>query len=251
MPNFDISLVSAQFWYDAFNIFLYCGAFAVAIGTIGSIKMGAIKERYSDERISANEAEAEVAKATAATANEHAKVLETDLVKARIDLEKEKTARLIIFKQLAPREITNEQTEKLAELIRGRVREVWVFALDDSETQMYAHSVMKALKRGGVRVHLMISPSSNFSAINVSGTSSIGLTIREVGSINKQEGEGYDLMNAFSLIGVFAGLVPGTTPLPGVNGVALFVGLKQPPFMQTPENIRGGTPPAFEELKGK
>jgi len=52
---FDVSLEAATFWYDSFNIILFVGAFAVAIATYGSIKMGAVKERFSDERISANE----------------------------------------------------------------------------------------------------------------------------------------------------------------------------------------------------
>jgi hypothetical protein len=52
---FDVSLPWANFWYDAFNAMLFLGAFAVAVGTYGSIKMGAVKDRFSDERTTALE----------------------------------------------------------------------------------------------------------------------------------------------------------------------------------------------------
>jgi hypothetical protein len=44
----DVSTEAANFWFDSLNIILFVGAFAVAIGTYGSIKMGAVKERFSD-----------------------------------------------------------------------------------------------------------------------------------------------------------------------------------------------------------
>jgi hypothetical protein len=53
---FDVTLASAAILFDIFNIVLIAGAVTVAIGTFGSIKMAAIKERFGDERISENEA---------------------------------------------------------------------------------------------------------------------------------------------------------------------------------------------------
>src|SRR5450432_3384325 len=67
---FDVSLPWANFWYDAFNVMLFVGAFAVAVGTYGSIKMGAVKEKFSDDRTTALETQTEQAKAELAKANE-------------------------------------------------------------------------------------------------------------------------------------------------------------------------------------
>src|SRR5215475_11884241 len=64
------SLESASLWFDIFNGTLIIGAILVAIGTWGTIKTAGIKERYSDERITANEAEAKRAVADSDAAKE-------------------------------------------------------------------------------------------------------------------------------------------------------------------------------------
>ena len=48
---------SAALWFNIFNGVLFTGALLVAVGTWGTIKTAGIKERASDERIAANEAE--------------------------------------------------------------------------------------------------------------------------------------------------------------------------------------------------
>jgi hypothetical protein len=82
---FDVSPDQASAWFDIFNIVLFIGAFAVAVGTYGSIKMGEIKERFSNERLSTNEHATAQAQTEAAHANERAAGLEKDaaLVKER------------------------------------------------------------------------------------------------------------------------------------------------------------------------
>jgi hypothetical protein len=94
---FDVTPESANFWFDAFNVLLFLGAFAVAVGTYGSIRMGTAKERFSDERISANEketaraiADSDIAKEGTARANERIAELNNETVKLRQQLEPRK-----------------------------------------------------------------------------------------------------------------------------------------------------------------
>lgn len=104
---FDVSLPWASFWYDAFNVMLVVGALIVAIGTYGTIKMGAVKERFSDERISANEMEtaranesASIAKEEAAKANNAAANANERAVKAALELAGFRAPRVLSKAQL-------------------------------------------------------------------------------------------------------------------------------------------------------
>jgi hypothetical protein len=63
---------SASLWFDIFNGVLFTGALLVTIGTWGTIKTAGIKERLSDERIAANEAETKRAIADSDSAKEGA-----------------------------------------------------------------------------------------------------------------------------------------------------------------------------------
>ncbi|MGJ5036617.1 hypothetical protein ACQR13_21125 [Bradyrhizobium sp. HKCCYLRH3059] len=94
---FDVTPESANFWFDAFNVLLFIGAFAVAVGTYGSIKMGSAKERFADERILANEketrraiADSDIAKEGTARANERIAELNNETAKLRQQLEPRK-----------------------------------------------------------------------------------------------------------------------------------------------------------------
>jgi hypothetical protein len=75
---------SAGLWFDIFSGVLLLGAFFVLLGTWGTIKTGAIKEKFSDERVEANEAEtkraiadSDIAKEGTAKANERIAELST------------------------------------------------------------------------------------------------------------------------------------------------------------------------------
>ncbi|MGU3475616.1 hypothetical protein [Methylobacterium sp. D48H] len=70
MPT--ISSPLANFLFDIANVVLSVGAAAVLLGTLGVVWMGSVKERYSDERIAANEAKAASANAEAERAREGA-----------------------------------------------------------------------------------------------------------------------------------------------------------------------------------
>jgi hypothetical protein len=109
---FDVSLPWANFWYDAFNVTLFVGAFAVAVGTYGSIKMGSIKERFSDERTTALETQSEQAKAALGAA-------QADIAKANAQIAeanaRTKEAELALARLNSPRKLTDEQMRKLVE----------------------------------------------------------------------------------------------------------------------------------------
>jgi hypothetical protein len=91
---FDVTPEAADFWFDASNALLFLGAFAVAVGTYGSIRMGAAKESFSNERIAANEketaraiADSDIAKEGTAKANERIAELNNETAKMRQQLE--------------------------------------------------------------------------------------------------------------------------------------------------------------------
>jgi hypothetical protein len=91
---------SAALWFNIFNAVLLAGALLVAIGTWGTIKTAGIKERYSDERIAANEAETKRAVADSDTAKEgtakaNQRIAELNTETARLSLEAE-SARVAI-----------------------------------------------------------------------------------------------------------------------------------------------------------
>ena len=86
MARVLMSVVSsslADFLFALSNVVLIAGAAAVLVGTIGSIKMGAVREQFANERISANEAATSAANARAAEANAHAAELELKVAEAR------------------------------------------------------------------------------------------------------------------------------------------------------------------------
>jgi hypothetical protein len=89
-PHMFDSAESASLWFDIFNGILFIGALLVTVGTWGTIKTAGIKERFSDERIAANEAEtkrsiaeSDIAKQGAAEANARAAEAQLALAKFR------------------------------------------------------------------------------------------------------------------------------------------------------------------------
>jgi hypothetical protein len=240
-------IVGAVFGFLALAATLFSSFVLYRVADKAQVELATKTQSLGVDVAAANEGAAK-ASAAAATANERAKELETNLVQARRELEKEKTARLVILRQIGPREMTNEQTEKFSRAVKGKVKEIWVFTLTDAESNLYAYSIMEALRRGGVVVHLMVPSLSEFK---IEGISGLNLTIYDHGGGDGRKGPGRDLLTAFGDSGVAAGLVPGKAQLPNVDGLALFVGLKQPAFLQAPENIRGGARSAFKAVQEK
>jgi hypothetical protein len=105
---FDVSLPWAIFWYDAFNVLLFAGAVAIAVGTYGSIKMGAVKERFFDERTTALETQTEQAKAELGKA-------QADIAQAKVQIAEANAraleAQAALEKFKAPRTLTTDQQQ--------------------------------------------------------------------------------------------------------------------------------------------
>jgi hypothetical protein len=132
---FDVTPHGADFWFDAFNVLLFVGAFAVAVGTYGSIKMGSAKERFSNERTSANEretaravADSDTAKAAATKAHERIAELSVEGEQLRKDTAEAKAtlgvAQADIAKaqaSIADAEARNKEAELKLEQLRKAV----------------------------------------------------------------------------------------------------------------------------------
>lgn len=145
-----ISLPNATFWYNFFNIL---GAFAVAVGTYGTIKMGAVKEHFADQRISTNEAEtaraiadSDIAKAQAAQANERA-------AEANKKAEEERLARLKLEVRLAPRSLTGAQQQAIVGRIKPFAPQQFEFVSyqEDQEVRGLVETLILILLMAGWR----------------------------------------------------------------------------------------------------
>jgi len=126
---FDVSPEGANFWFDISNAILLLGAVLVAVGTFGAIKLSGVKEKFSDERIAANEAEtkravaeSDAAKEGTARANERIAELSTQAELLRKDTaEANKVAaeaQLALEKFKAPRTLSDEQISRIKEKVK-------------------------------------------------------------------------------------------------------------------------------------
>lgn len=104
---FSLSSEAANFWFDVSNVVLLVGAALVVVGTYGVFKFGSIKEHFSDERISANEALTARANADMEIAKKETASLKLQAADAELQLAKLK----------APRALTGEQQKQLAGMI--------------------------------------------------------------------------------------------------------------------------------------
>lgn len=176
MPT--ISSPLASFLYDLANVVLSVGALAVLVGTIGAIWMGSVKERYSDERIAANEAQTATANAAAerakegaskaderaseankeaARANERAGNLEKEAAEARVEQERLRVRSLELqlqINRMGPRQLSQSQINSImssvkSETFRPMLR---VDYSDDAETIPYAEALANAFLGSGMNV---------------------------------------------------------------------------------------------------
>ena len=98
---FDVSLEGANLWFDISNVILLVGALLVALGTYGTIRFAGIKEKFSDERVSANEAETKRAIADSDIAKQGAAEANARAAEAKLALEQFKAPRLLTPQQQA------------------------------------------------------------------------------------------------------------------------------------------------------
>ena len=165
---FNVSLPVADAVFTWANIVLVVGAVLAFVGTAAVFWSTGIRERYADERIAANEAEAAKAKAETARA-----LLEQERLKA----------------QMAWRRIGPIQAQRIAEGLRGEQLEVWVtFVGNDPEATVYREDINSALAAAGVKTKF-------FSGYE----RAVGLSVK--GGKPEQRAR---LVNAFAAAGVAA-----------------------------------------------
>ncbi|MEI9925562.1 MAG: hypothetical protein WDN50_20830 [Bradyrhizobium sp.] len=152
---------SAALWFDIFNGVLLVGAFFVLAGTWGTIKTAAVKERFSDERIAANEAEtkrsvadSDAAKEGTAKANERIAELSTQSEQLRKDTAEAQRgaaeAQLDLAKFRAPRILSAEQLDKLVVAMRPFAGTPVTFGVfQDPESAAFLEQISTALLSAG------------------------------------------------------------------------------------------------------
>ena len=134
LSMFDISLPLANAIYTWANVLLVLGAISAFVGTAGVFWSGGVRERFSDERIAANEAETARAKAEAAKAQ-----LETERLKV----------------QLAWRRLSPIQHNVLVNALRGKLPEgIWIetVSADPEASELHA-DISRVFTEAGISVH--------------------------------------------------------------------------------------------------
>ncbi len=138
---FDLTLPQANFFYHVANVAIVVGAFLVLAGTLGANQMGYIKERFADERISANEVETARAKENAALANVEAARATERAAATNLELAR--------FKQ--PRVLDTVQQDRIRNKLKPFAGIPFDLSLQlDSETIGLMEQVGASLKAAGL-----------------------------------------------------------------------------------------------------
>jgi hypothetical protein len=118
--------------------------------TVVLIWAAGVRDRYADERISANELMTERAKADAAEARALTANIETENLKLQSTVEEERAARLQIEERITPRRLTSEQKIKLiSELESFRGQKIRVLSPHNTERNEYAIDFIQIFRRAG------------------------------------------------------------------------------------------------------
>ena len=126
-----ISASVADSIYKWASILLVTGAALTLISTLGAVWSGAIRERFTTERIAMNEAET-------SRANE-------ETAKAKLETERLKS-------QMAWRRVNIEQAKVLKEDLKGHHLEPWLTYLDkDPESTTFREDINDALAAAGIK----------------------------------------------------------------------------------------------------
>ena len=128
---FSISAQVADAIYTWSNMLLVLGATLALVGTAGVFWSGGVREKFADERISANEAETAKAKA------ETAKAL----------LEQERLKSLMAWRRVSP-----TQAQQFSSILKGKQLELWLaWVGDDPEATVLRGDLDAALTVAGVK----------------------------------------------------------------------------------------------------
>ncbi|CAB3782009.1 hypothetical protein [Paraburkholderia fynbosensis] len=168
MSMFDLSQSAADALFKWSNVVAIVGAVLAAIGAYGSFWTGNIRDRYSDERISKNEADTASARKTAAVANESAAKASENVAKAnertellrqsnlevQRQLEKERLERLRLEASIAPRRLSEQQRWSLVSSLQSAPQPLaaQITLLGDEEAGGYEKAIWGTLNAAKVQV---------------------------------------------------------------------------------------------------
>ena len=205
---FHLSLEAANNLFGWSNAALILGAALVFFGTLGAIWTGAERDRYSNERIAANEAQTALANADAAAAQMRAKELE-------VRLESEQIERLKLERQVHPRSLSEAQRAILTAGIRAagwkNAEIIWHGV---GEAEIYARDLATAFNEAGAKVSV--------HTLGPFIPKAWGLSV-----IETSNGDSKRLQALLEAAGVTSGLVPTNETIGVKDHPTLFVGTRE------------------------
>lgn len=148
MPIISLSFADALFkWASILTISL--GFFSAIFASV-SYWASSVREQYAEKRISDNELLTARANTDAAEARQKTALIESDNLRLQAKLEEERTARLLLEKQITPRRLSSankkELFEKLKQFAGQRVR---VIAPQSDESTEYALDFVEVFEKAG------------------------------------------------------------------------------------------------------
>jgi hypothetical protein len=185
---FELSSTSANFWFDMSNLALALGAALALAGTIGVIKIGAIREQFSDERISANELKAAQANERAASAelraaeaHNNAAMLEAQLLRERRLTANERWRLERLERAVLPRNIAPEVRESLVFALRGKAKSLCMLVIAESEAVIFAQHLAALFNEAGIATQIsLLSKDSKQEGVAMWTVDSVGSEIARV-----------------------------------------------------------------------
>lgn len=147
---FNVSLPLADAIFSWANICLVVGGVLTVGATVVLVWVTGVRERYADERISANELLTARAKSDAAEARALTASIESENLKLKSRVEEERTARLQIEERISPRRLKSEQKSKLiSDLEPFRGQKIRVLSPHNTEGNEYAIDFIDVFRRSG------------------------------------------------------------------------------------------------------
>ena len=214
------SYETASSIYDKANIVLLVGLVIGIIATFLIVWMGNVKEEYLNIDVAATNVVAEKAKADAANAyvqaadaNERTANIEEHNLELQTILERERSARLKLEAQIAPRSLATAQREALDKALSSAPKPLTVklILLGDQEAKMYGEQILSILQGAKIQVNI------NRAGIYVPPPYNIQITLQ------KNSAKSLSIKNAFEKANIPATFLFGNT---GQFDAQILVGLK-------------------------
>ena len=216
-----------EFWDDIGRNAMIAGAVVGALALAVTFVSSYVLYRVAEAQQAQLASDTAKAYAAAEVAKENAAALTKANTELQLQVEKERSARTAMLMQLRPRDFSVEQMETFVTELKGKVKELHVFTIADSEAAMYGSIIIDGLKRAGVTVHWRRVTGT---LVMVRGVATTGVTIYDMESGSAWR----PLMDAFIKAGQSPMMCPPSDESPDIPTPALFVMLKQPPFQDFP-----------------